>query len=147
MNWTEADLSEYQNRRDKSIKKQKIIAPRGNLRPSFNKYHAKKVTFDGFTFDSRKEAGYYQQLKLRQCNGEIKKIELQPEYVLQDKFTYRGKKYRAIKYLADFRFTDKYGNETVIDVKSPITQKNPVYKLKKKLLLSKYPDINFKEVL
>ena len=41
------------------------------------KYHNKKVTIDGITFDSKKEARRYQELKLLERAGEIQNLELQ----------------------------------------------------------------------
>lgn len=41
-------------------------------------------------------------------------------------------------YYADFSYKDKDGKLVVEDVKSIITAKNPVYRLKKKLVLALY---------
>lgn len=108
-----------------------------------NKYHAKKTEVDGIKFDSRAEANYYMDLKLLQKAGEIVRIELQPEYELIPPFTYQGKKYRAIKYRADFLAEYEDGHIEVVDVKGKATR---TYQIKKKLLLYRYPDIYFVEV-
>lgn len=106
------------------------------------KYHNKKPEVDGITFDSRKEAKYYCDLKLLKQAGEIEYFELQPEFVLlepkNDKVTGRG-----IKYRADFKVFYPNGKVKIVDTKG---YKTNVYKLKKKLLLAKYPEINFEEV-
>lgn len=106
-----------------------------------NKYNNKKPFVDGIRFDSKKEAKFYKDLKLQMAAGEIKEFELQPKFVLlekeKDRVTGRG-----IKYIADFKITYADGSVEVIDVKGHKTQ---VYKLKKKLLLAKYPKINFRE--
>lgn len=47
-----------------------------------NKYNAKKVEIDGITFDSKKEAARYCDLKLMQRAGEIRDLQLQVEYEL-----------------------------------------------------------------
>lgn len=74
--------------------------------------------------------------------GEITKIERQKAYLLQPAFKYQGKTIRAIHYLADFVVTYKDGREEVIDTKGFQTKD---YLLKKKLLLYRYPEINFRE--
>ena len=107
-----------------------------------NKYNNKKPNYDGITFDSKKEAKYYLELKLRKKAGDIKDFKLQPEFVLldpdQDHVTGRG-----IKYRADFKIINNDDSVEIIDVKG---YKTSVYKIKKKLLLAAYPKINFKEV-
>ena len=107
-----------------------------------NKYNNKKPTVDGITFDSKKEASYYQTLKLFKKAGHIKDFELQPKFELlspkKDHVTGRG-----IYYRADFKVFYPNGQEKIVDVKG---YKTNVYKLKKKLLLARYPEINFEEV-
>jgi len=107
-----------------------------------NKYNNKKPIVDGIKFDSKKEAKFYQNLKLLKAAGEVKTFELQPKFVLleKDKDRVTG---RGIKYIADFKITYSDGSVEVVDVKGYKTQ---VFKLKKKLLLAKYPNINFREV-
>lgn len=102
-----------------------------------------KRTVDGIVFDSMREAARYVELKALKRLGIISELELQPEYELIPAFKYRGKRERSIKYRADFRYRDENGAEIVEDVKG---HKTDVYKLKRKMLLHKYPDINFQEV-
>lgn len=55
-----------------------------------NKYGAKKTVIDGQKFDSKFEAEYYGELKLREKAGEIKILELQPKvYLSQARILYR----------------------------------------------------------
>lgn len=112
--------------------------------PNKNKYNARKTMVDGITFDSKREAEYYCELKLRVQAGELVKFDLQPEFILQKPFTHNGKKYRAIKYRADFKLYYKDGKVEVVDVKGHKTKE---YELKKKLLLKKYPELWFTEVV
>ena len=113
----------------------------------YAKYHSKKTVVDGIEFDSKKEANRYTELKLLVRAGKIRDLVLQPEYELIPKFKKNGKTYRKTIYRADFSYFDIEANEYVTeDIKSPIT-KTPVYMLKKKLLLYKYGDINFREVV
>ncbi len=109
-----------------------------------NKFGNRQVTVDGIRFDSIKESRRYHELKLLEHAGEIKNLTLQPRFTLQENFKRDGKVHRKIEYVADFRYTEN-GQEIVEDVKSAITKKHPVYALKKKLLLKKYPDITFLE--
>jgi len=111
--------------------------------PSKNaKYYAQKTVIDGITFDSKKEAQKYLELKLLQRAGEVIEIELQPEFVLQEAYRYKGKKVRAVTYRADFRVRYRDGREVIIDTKGYRTKE---YLIKRKLLLARYPDIDFVE--
>ncbi len=108
------------------------------------KYRNKKTKVAGIIFDSRKEAYRYAQLRLLQRAGKISKLQRQPKFLLLDSFKdNQGKKHRAIHYIADFAYIDSKGRKVVEDVKG---YKTSVYKLKKKLFLSKYQDVIFKEI-
>lgn len=110
-----------------------------------NKYNAKKATVDGHTFDSKREAERYCELKFFVRAGEIRNLELQPRFLLQDKFVDKqGNKHRKIEYVADFLYIDKLGRNVVEDVKGVLTD---VYKIKKKIFLKKYDSqYVFKEI-
>ena len=107
-----------------------------------SKYNSKKTTVDGITFHSQAEAEYYCQLKLRVRAGELSSFDIQPVYLLQEGFHHHGKWYPAINYKADFRLYYPDGKVEVIDVKGFRTRE---YLIKRKLLLKRYPDINFIE--
>lgn len=102
-----------------------------------SKYNARKTIVDGITFDSKKEARRYEELKLQEKVGDISHLQLQPKFRLLDGFKYNGETIRPINYFADFNYIDAEGNEVVEDVKSKAT-KTPVYSIKKKLFLNKY---------
>ena len=113
-----------------------------------SKYHSKKVIYDEIKFDSIKEKNRYIELKILEKAGLIKDIELQPKFLLIDTIRYNFKTYPKTYYIADFRYYDKRLKKYIVeDVKSKITAKDKVYRLKIKLLLSKYQDINFVEVM
>lgn len=114
-----------------------------------NKYHAKKKTVDGITFDSTSEANYYEKYRDMEKAGEIQNLRLQVPYELipaiweeydevvhlktKDKVVHRRKlKQRAVTYIADFVF-DQDGQTKVIDVKG---RKTKEYILKKKMMLA-----------
>lgn len=103
-----------------------------------NKYNNQKVELDGHKFDSQKEMRRYAELKLLQEAGEISHLSLQEPFVLQPAFRdSKGNKQQAIKYVADFCYLTKEGEYVIEDVKSPATRKNPVYRLKKKMMAFK----------
>lgn len=100
------------------------------------KYGSKKVELDGYIFDSKIEARYYQQLKWLKEHNEILFFRIQPKYLLQEAFQKGNKKYRKIEYIADFEIHHKDGSIEVIDVKGMETE---AFKVKKKLFEYKYP--------
>ena len=112
-----------------------------------NKYHNTKVIYKGIKFDSKKERDRYIKLKLYQIIGKIKYLELQPKFLLLDTIHYKGKTYPKTYYKADFKYKTKDGVEIIEDVKSKITSKDKTYRIKIKLLLYKYPNIEFREII
>lgn len=113
-----------------------------------NKFGNHKVTIDGIRFDSRKEARFYLFLKEAEKKGEISDLRLQVPYELipaiyEDQVIHLKTKdktvtkcvQKAVHYVADFVYREtETGNEAVVDVKSGITRKHPVYLLKKKMM-------------
>lgn len=112
---------------------------------SYSKYRAKKTVVDGIKFDSKREAERYCELKLLEKAKEIRNLELQPRFLLQDKFKDRhGKTHRKNEYVADFMYINKDDKKIVEDVKGMMTD---VYKLKKKLFLNLYDkEFDFREI-
>lgn len=90
-----------------------------------SKYGAKKITVDGHTFDSIKEADYYSDLKFRLMANEIDGFCLQPIFILAPE----------LKYKADFIVFNNDGSFEIIDVKGFKTKE---YKVKKKVFEDKY---------
>ena len=107
----------------------------------YNKYKNKKTIVDGIKFDSEMESHYYIYLKHLKEIGEVVDFVLQPTYLLQEGFDLNGKRIRPITYKADFKVIYKDGHEEVIDVKGKLTEE---FKIKRKMLLYRYRDINFK---
>lgn len=120
------------------MRKNTILVPVEN----FSKYGNKKTVVDGFKFDSKKEADRYLVLKDMLMHDEIEDLQLQPKFLLQENYKYKGETIRKIYYIADFSYK-KEGNLVVEDVKG---KKTDVYKLKRKLFLYRYKDIDFREV-
>lgn len=105
------------------------------------KYSNKKCVFNDIKFDSKLEMERYKELILLSTGGAINELQLQKPFILQDKFKRNGKGIRAIKYLADFFYFDEKLKKYVCeDTKGFETE---VFKIKKKIFLSKYPDIVF----
>lgn len=109
-----------------------------------SKYKNEKIVVDGIKFDSKKEARYYCELVLKKKARIIKYFQLQPRIVLQEGFrTEDGKKIREIVYKADFKVIYPDGKVEIVDTKGFRTKE---YLIKKKMLLFRYPEINFLEV-
>lgn len=108
-----------------------------------NKYHNKKVEFEGIKFDSKKEALRYRELKRLEVEGLINNLELQKRFELLPKFDINGRHVRAITYTCDFYYYDTVKKSLIVeDVKG---MKTDVYKIKKKMFEYKY-QIEIKEV-
>ena len=123
------------------------------------KYHNKKITIDGKTFDSKKEALRYRELKLLEMAGRISELKTQVKFVLipaqyekaSEKYT-RGKKKgqykrgklleRECAYIADFVYKDADGAKVVEDTKGMRTKD---YIIKRKLMLDRH-GIRIREV-
>ena len=102
-----------------------------------NKYHARKTTVYGRTFDSKREGDVYLELLAKQQSGEIVRIAFQPQYTLLEASTdNQGKPQKPITYTPDFLVEYDDGRREVIEVKGVKTRD---YLLRKK-------DIIFREV-
>lgn len=100
-----------------------------------SKYHNKRTS----GYDSNKEKHRADELKLLQRAGQISNLKEQVRFELipSQYGIVNGKKKcieQACFYIADFTYVE---NESFIveDVKSPITRANPVYIIKRKLML------------
>lgn len=105
------------------------------------KYKAKKTAVDGITFDSRKEAERWAELKVLERAGEITSLERQVRFEVCPK---RHANKRARYYVADFVYEER-GTKVIEDVKSPMTRRLAVYSLKKALVQVNYPEYEFRE--
>ena len=118
------------------------------------KYNATKVTIDNHTFDSKKEANRYLELRLLERAGKIFNLELQKKFVLipaqyepDSVVTTKSGKEKIVKgkcierecsYYADFCYVDcETGKQVVEDTKSEATR-TPEYIIKRKLLRYRY---------
>lgn len=126
-----------------------------------SKYGARKTVVDGITFDSKKEANRYRELKLLERAGKICCLRLQvPFELIPAQYEETGEVYtkgknkgklkrgkcieKAVNYIADFVYYNSDGTvRTVEDVKG---MRTPVYIIKRKLFRWRYPDYEFREV-
>jgi hypothetical protein len=112
-------------------------------KPQRSKYNNVKVVVDGMRFDSRAEADYYQQLKLRKRAGEVIDFKCQESFEIIPAFTdATGYHHRPVTYRADFVvFGDGYTE--IVDVKGHKTRE---FTLKWKMLKWKlvgHPEYRF----
>lgn len=118
----------------------------------YRKYHNKKITIDGLTFDSKKEARRYQELKALEKAGVIYGLRTQVKYLLipaqhelTDEVYIKGKNKgdpkkgklleRECAYYADFVYMQ--GDNTIVeDVKGYRDgQAYNLFVIKRKLML------------
>lgn len=108
-----------------------------------SKFNAKKIELDGIPFDSKAEVKRYVELLEMDRTGVISALEVHPSYMLQEAFrSNRGEWCRAITYEGDFQY-QRDGMTYVEDVKAMRTE---AFKIKRKLFIRRYPNIQFIEV-
>lgn len=125
-----------------------------------SKYGARKTVVDGITFDSKKEANRYRELKLLERAGEICFLRLQvPFELIPAQYEETGEVYtkgankgkpkrgkcieKAVVYYADFVYQNMACDRIVEDVKG---MRTPAYIIKRKLFRWRYPEYEFREV-
>lgn len=70
-----------------TVRKRKVTKSKNTSeRKAMGKIAHKKTTIDGFTFDSKMEADYYEYLKEQKELGEVLDFSMQPEFILQPKY-------------------------------------------------------------
>lgn len=121
------------------------------------KYNNKKITIDGITFDSRREANRFRELQFLEKAGEIFNLRRQVKFVLIPahyeeikRYNKKGERLKNEKkciereccYIADFVYIDQNGEKVVEDTKGVRTKE---YIIKRKLMLDRY-GIKIKEV-
>lgn len=118
---------------------------KGEGQPSPRKYGNRKITVDGITFDSRREASRYQELCMLQRAGKITDLELQKRFELipaqYEAFARYGKRGQRLKdgqrcveksvvYVADFCY--KQDGKTVVEDTKGVRTTD--YVIKRKLM-------------
>ncbi len=116
--------------------------------PKPTKFGAKKVEYDGYKFDSKREHARYCDLKVLLKSGDIADLKVHPKFEI----VVNGQK--ICSYTADFSyfeiltpFNGGLCSEYIVeDVKSPPTRKKRDYRLTKKLMKAVH-GIEIREVL
>ena len=106
-----------------------------------NKYGAVKTTVDGITFDSKREAERWCELRLMERGGLITELKRQVKVELVPKTD----KYREVSYVADFVYRDKKTGQVVYEDAKGCKQgaAYELFKVKKKLMYWRWgKDIN-----
>lgn len=112
-----------------------------------SKYHSKKVTYNGMTFASKKEARRYKELALLEKAGQIENLRCQVKFELLPSYIEKYPRYsektgkrlkdgtrtieKGVNYIADFVYTEN-GQQVVEDTKGMRTTE---YIIKRKLML------------
>lgn len=97
-----------------------------------SKYHSRKITRDGMTFDSVKEYRRFCELRLLERAGAVTELERQVKFELIPAQRIDGKVVeRACQYIADFVYQEN-GKRVVEDTKGVKTKD---YIIKRKLML------------
>lgn len=121
--WTPEMMAAYERR--------KVARAEPEKKPQ--KYRNTKTEVDGITFDSKKEAARWQELKLQEACGYIKDLRRQVPFELAPAVKLDGRMKPALRYWADFCYLDE-GLLVVEDSKSPVTRKDPLYRAKRHLM-------------
>lgn len=115
------------------------------------KYNNKKTVIDGITFDSKKEARRYSELRLLERAGKISNLRRQVKYVLipaqyetVERYGKNGQKLtngkkcveRECAYIADFVYIDNASGQKVVEDTKGMRTKD--YIIKRKLMLYKW---------
>lgn len=136
LRWSVEELKRYCNKAGRPL-------PEGlPAEDKKTKYGNRKVSLDGYEFDSQKEANRYCELKLLERAGMISDLKVHPVYVVWEGFRRGNKWYRDIKMELDFEYIES-GKKVVEDVKVDVTKTRP-FRIKLKLFTDKYPDIEFR---
>ena len=111
------------------------------------KYRNTETVLDGITFDSKREAARYQELKVLAARGIIEDFRHQAPFVLAPgvRFSDEKRAKPALRYVADFAYKLD-GRLVVEDVKSAVTAGAAAYRIKRHLMLSVH-GIEVKEVM
>lgn len=118
--WTPEQLAEYQRKSTSAaVSVPEPAKPR--------KYRNEPTIVDGLRFDSKHEAAVYQQLRVRELAGEIRGLRLQVPFAC----VVNG--IHLCDYVADFVFVEGAAT-VVIDAKSDMTRKLPLYRLKRRAM-------------
>lgn len=101
-------------------------------RTSNSKFGNRRTEYNGLSYDSKKEASRAAELDLLVRSGVVERWERQVPFQVEIN------NIKIFKYLADFVVYYKDGTRVVEDVKSDVTKRLPVYRIKKKAVEAYY---------
>lgn len=104
--------------------------------PKASKYKAVKTTVDGITFDSKKEAQRYHELRLMEKAGQIHGLVVHPKLPLEVAAPDERRRIVIGFYEGDFQYFDSHGADVIEDVKGMATL--PLAKWKQRHLKAQY---------
>lgn len=122
---TEQEYAEILRRQGRPKMSHEITPPAPAKR---NKFNAKKTEVDNITFDSKREATRYQELKIAERCGVISDLRLQVPYAL------RVNEMHICSYRADFQYLEN-GELIIEDAKGVRTRE---YQIKRALMKAIY---------
>jgi hypothetical protein len=97
------------------------------MRQSRNKYGNRRIEVAGEKFDSQKEYARWCELKLLQKAGAIQGLQRQVSFELQPAFYHKGKRIQAIRYVADFVYTED-GEQIIEDARKAVREKRKAWR-------------------
>ena len=97
------------------------------------KYGNKKTNVDGIVFGSQREAKRYLDLTLLVRSGHISNLKTQVRFELAPSVMLGGRKKPALRYVADFVYSNNAKETIVEDVKGVVT---PLFRVKQHLMKS-----------
>lgn len=105
------------------------------------KFNNKKTEYNGVLYDSLLEVDYAKYLDVLKNGKAIKDWERQ----IPIRLVINGK--LITKLIADFVITNKDKTISYKEIKSPFTAKQPLFRLKVKLLKALHPELDYEIVL
>ena len=139
LRFSEEDLAAYRQRQIEQTAKKLPSLPDADdvarMRGKKPRYRNEPVTVDGEKFASKKQYARWCQLKMLEQAGKVSNLRREVPFELAPSVTLDGKKKPAVRYFADAVYKED-GVEVVEDTKSPITRRDPVYRIKRHLMMS-----------
>ena len=114
-----------------TVEQAKVLGRSKAIPSKPSKYRNVTVVIEGETFDSKREAAYWQGLKARERAGEIVGLCRQQPFTLQAPSAPLGRSVVVATYVADFVYYDHAGAWHVVDAKG---HRTAIYRLKKRWL-------------
>lgn len=106
-----------------------------HLAPRASKYHATRTKVDGITFQSKREARRWQQLRILEAANQIFELRRQVPFPIVIVNLDTGELVTVSTYYADFVYEPLEGGLVIEDAKGFRTE---TYKLKKRLVEAQY---------